>query len=343
MPIPAKNGDKMHYPHSRRRALSTLGRNADDFTSKLTAALNHYALGTPKQKRAAATVRSAVIGRRFDDHFPLANIRVRTFLTERLIDQFHELYRHHRFAPEVRTFLFTATFDDGIVSERSPVIPLARIRRKVRRLLATLKLDAVCILQIDMLASPLPGDSERLLLVHVHALVWTRNRHFKPRKTGRDLSGTRALRNRTGARSIDFTSRARSARQWRGWTPPLPDEDQAPSSMAHLAYYLLKFTVSAKRRRRGAKTGRIRLRPDSRRVRQRGILRQAELWSQLELGDVLFGVGKGEAIARAVRREFTVWRRLQRVGGVSADALGMAWKTLFAARPEWGFEPSRFG
>lgn len=324
----------MSYTIARARALAAAakaGRKTDD---KVAHALDKYP--HPK-KRMARILHAATASPDLTGYLPLSNSSVRAVLGEALIEEMLNLYGHTGRDARARHWLFTATFDDGIVGEKAPVIPLKRIKRKVRRLLSAQRLNAICVFEIDVLAKPITGENERQLLVHVHAVVWTRDSKFKPKTVARRLSATRALQNRLGIPAIDFISRKRSTRRRPHWPLRHPERDQTARDMAWLGYYISKPNSVAKRRRQ-RKSGRIQLQPQRRYFRLKTALRFAEIWSQLDTADVIFGVGTGKLIARRVRARVAAWGRKQRGPENSRRAVAEAWAALFAAHTRLEFQ-----
>lgn len=341
------------HPRARATALDLARAAATANRDQLLRALAHYPAPTPKADRILNLVAS---GFGVSDHAPLSNFGVRMRSVETLVDLFLQLHDAHRADRDMRHFLFTGTWDHGITGLAAPVLNLARLELKVRRLLKRERLDGVCIFEIAVLAKPLTGEADRLLLLHVHALCWTRDQYRQPVTRGRELSALAQYKNRLGLPGVTFVSRAMSAARHR--LPQMPghpaleiprrfrnlqSRDQNAHSMAYLAHYMLEAPTAAKGRYQD-RDGRWHTCHDRDAFGLNTALRFAEIWSQLTPADAVFGVGpEGGRLSREFSQRMRPGasplpqHRQQSLRRVEVEH---AWQRLFDAHPRLGLEPS---
>lgn len=273
---------------------------------------------------------------------PLANIQVRHAATHILIDEMLKQYHRVRRDPDVRAFLATFAWNDGLTPVTAPLVNLEAMERSVRRQLNRLNLNAVCAFDIDVFSKPFDGDGTRYLHFHVHAVCWTRDASFQPRNAAERLCHSRAFPNRLGLPSVTFRSRAESAAQFAGFQRPHPAQDQTAESMAVLGQYLLKDTCVSKNRFLG-RDDRMRARVEAGRFTPRIALRFAEIYSQISPYDAVFAVGsEGRVVAAGYGSRLRQWERGNRDCGEVCDEgkLAAAWTRYFRRHPQLRYVPS---
>ncbi|WP_267396575.1 MULTISPECIES: hypothetical protein [unclassified Sphingomonas] len=328
----------MDFPLARNAARAFARGAEASFQAKLSRALSFYPPATKDQRLLVFSTRPLSSC----EFLPLANAEVRLAAAFSLIDSFLDHYGSTRKVSDSHTYLATFTWDAGLTFADAPQVNLEAMERTVRRQLERLGLNAVCSFEIDVFADPLAGEHARRLHFHVHAVCWTRDRSFRPVSAARALRRGKAFPSLLGAPSVSFVSRSASAAQYPGFERPQPRQDQTASSMAHLGYYLLKATSSAKHRFLG-RDGTARMRGDDSAFNLKTALRFAEIYSQITPADAIFAVG-AEAAAVAANYNARLRRWVMRQGsrghGYTEAGLQAAWARLFDAHPELGLHPS---
>jgi hypothetical protein len=120
------------------------------------------------------------------------------------------------------TFYLGTIFDDKVrTSDRHTVIDLEPFKKRVRKILAEAGIrDWTAIIEFEGETNSVRGAG-RPIIPHAHILFWTRD-VFHPQITGDALCNSGRLSSSTGAKTVDFTSRA------------------GPSSVAYTCFYMLK-------------------------------------------------------------------------------------------------------
>lgn len=271
---------------------------------------------------------------------PMSNFAVRRVASKALINALLRLHDQNR-KRSVKTYLFTATFDDGIIVETAAQLPLYTISRKVRSALARYALDAICLFEIDILKRPLPGENARSLLIHVHAVCWTSDPKFRAGEAAIELNKQRRFRHRLGVPAIKFRTRKQAHAHSNNKLPaaerkPLkkPRKDQIASSMARMGWYMLKAPIHVKDRRLSDVYS-TSVRPEEQSLKTSFLL--TEIWSRISASDVAFAVGReATAVVEDYRAALRHWEQGNRRHGVHLDESEVAstWRRIAAEQPK---------
>lgn len=323
-----------HPRHFQLKAKAQLRQNISQLHHKTKHALRRF----PPPKKLVAAIGHATTAKRVNGFLPMSNTHVRSaagFAMIKAMQRHHQQINHD---PSVRTFLLTATFDDGIIPINASAIPLHRIERKVRFALQLLKLQGVCVFDMDIIRKP-KGESSRLLLVHVHAVCWTRDLSFSARAAESQLNALRRFRNRLGVPSITIRSRAESTTRHR-FTIDEPHCDQTSASMGYLGYYLTKACVGVKKRFR-RKSGSFTVKACAGAFGPKMVLRLASIWAQISPFDAVFGIGpEGSAVAANYANGVRRWAKKRRSAEHFSNAdLRSSFRRYFTKYPAIGLTP----
>ena len=297
-------------------------------------ALDRY----PADRSSRAAIDAMTIAKQPCDHLPMSNVHVRLAAGEAMINA---LRRHHLrvgSTSQVRTFLVTATFDDGLIAVDAAEVPLYRIERKFRWALNRIGLQGICAFDIDVLRRP-DGEKARLLLVHVHAVCWTRDPNFSARAAERSLKALRRFRNRLGVPSFTIRSRAESAARHRF---SLRDgrQDQTEESMMYLGQYLMKPCLVLKKRYR-RRDGKIVIQTCEKGFGPKMVFLLATVWSGTSAYDAVFAVGpEGTAVGANYSKELRAWAKRRHIlrSGQRVD-VAARWLRFFWREPKLGLVP----
>lgn len=173
----------------------------------------------------------------------LADDAARLVAGRALIDQLlahHERTKHK----DYRHFLVTFCWDAGILGVEAPFsYSLRAMSIRVYRALNKAGLSGICVFEVVGLRKT-KRNAERLI-IHIHAVCWTRDKRFKPVVTAKKLSAR--FPNILGAPSVSIQSRKMAATRFRDKKSPTVKrlfsklhKDQTKSSMAWLGYYLFQ-------------------------------------------------------------------------------------------------------
>lgn len=242
---------------------------------------------------------------------------------------FAEAMASHRARdPKLKLFLLTFMDDVGIVSDRSPIAPLATLEAKVRRQLAKLNLDAVAVIEVHPLMNYPGGGEGRSLLYHVHVLAWT-TQPFDHNAAAANLNASHAWNCKLGA-------------------PPVIIEPVGDSELdvRRTAAYMIKPPHSAKNRM-ASKTdpARFLLMDTIEGYRPELALRVIEGLSQIEFCSLVFGIGTGRKIRQQLRAEIDAWHRQRPRTGTIVPSATDVWQFWLQLRQQFGsknFLPYRF-
>lgn len=320
--------------HFQLKAKAQLRLNISQIHHKTKHALRRF----PPPKKLVAAIGHATTAKRVTGFLPMSNTHVRGAAGLAMIKALQRHQQQINRDPSVRTFLLTATFDDGIIPVNASAIPLHRIQRKVRSALQMLQLQGVCVFDIDVIRKP-KGELSRLLLVHVHAVCWTRDPSFSVRAAENKLTALRRFRNRLGVPSITLRSRAESITRHR-FDIDESDCDQTTASMGYLGYYLTKACVGVKRRFR-RKSGSFTVKACAGAFGPKMVLRLASIWAQISPFDAVFAIGpEGSAVAANYAKRVRWWAKKRRSGEHFSDAdLRSSFRRYFTKYPAIGLTP----
>lgn len=199
--------------------------------------------------------------------------------------------RHGRAVPDGRTY-YMLTFNDdcGFTSDRVPHLAIEKLTRKVRRAVAGMDLHAFVMLEVHPLMNYPGGGAGRSLLLGAHAIAW-RDQPFDHVGAAAAWCASPAWRCTLGADAVHIQV--------------IP-----PSDLARVAHYLMKQRPSAKNLMPNKhKPGKLMMMDTIKGYRNEFAVRLFEGQSQVELKNVMFGVGDGSRVRQALRAEVTKWHR----------------------------------
>jgi len=269
----------------------------------------------PPSNQIEQALDQLITSKRIWGFLPLSNFEVRRVASEAMIEALLWAHKRNR-TRGVRSYLFTATFDDGIILETATEIPLYRIERKVRAALRSCGLQSVNFFEIDILKRKLPGDDARRLLVHVHGVCWTGDRKFRANAAAAELNGQRRFRNRLGVPAIKFVTRKQMHANFNKKLPaaqraplPKPQRDQTASSIARMAAYMTKAPTYVKNRFLTRRDWWA-VRYDEKSFNLRTSLLMTEIWSRISAFDAAFAVGQeAKVVLERYRSALRAWAR----------------------------------
>lgn len=218
----------------------------------------------------------------------------------------------------------TLTWDAGVSWERMPEIDLVSLKRIVDRHLRRSGLEGVGVIETDVWKN-IQEEPGRRVVSHVHFLgKRVPGNHGKVTDLEADMIGRRALANSLGARSV-----------------VIRNVKQSVDDFTRLGQYMLKRPAFAKNPVPRDDGEGYRL---SKVQHARGsAARLAEIFSHCEVGDVIFSIGSGRAIADkvrdAVRQEISP--RAGATPAPSADEVRMHWKRIRETCGSKQFRPCR--
>lgn len=247
-----------------------------------------------------------IVTGRIADRALLCNKNVRKVMQYALIDAALDEFQN---APLRRWYWITLAWDLGVTMERDPCLDLVSLQNVAKHNLRRSGLDGVGTVEIDVWKN-LTGEQGRRIVAQIHFLGWPRDPdNFKWKETQANLRKKRGLRNSLGAHSVVIK-------------PVRP----GPSNIAHLAMYMSKAPAAAKNL--VPRPGRNRLWPAE--LSAGSAVRLIEVLSHIEAGDVLFSIGEGKNISRAVQREIrlAVRPRAGRRAAPAHDLLEHHWCTI---------------
>lgn len=206
------------------------------------------------------------------------NRNVRAAAQHALIDALLEQYQA---APDRPRYWVTIAWDLGVTLEREPELDLVAIRNIAQHRLRRAGLDGFGIVEVDVWKN-LTGERGRRMVAHIHFFGWSTNPEpFRRLAVQKSLCAKRGLRNSLGARSVVVKRVGQGA----------PD-------VAHLGMYMTKAPSAAKNLLPGKHSPKLR----SATLAQGSAARLLEVLSHVEVGDVMFAIGEGKTISRAVQQ-----------------------------------------
>ena len=214
-------------------------------------------------------------------------------------DCFSRLFQEQSEAnPDRRYYFFTFTDESGFVSDRATMVDVENIMKKAGRALRSLKVSAVAVLEVHPLANYPGGGAGRTLLFHVHAIGWM-DESFDPKEAELALHSGGAWKNPLGAAPVKIKPIAHDA------------ED-----LEEVSRYCLKPPHAAKNRKPSKKDPtRFQLLNTVKGYRPEFAFRTLELLSQIEMLDVVVGIGEGKRLRQDFRKAMTEWHKNRGLGG----------------------------
>lgn len=204
---------------------------------------------------------------------------------------------HQDAAPQDRSYYLISFADDcGTTSDRTPYLALDQMIQKTRRALAKLNVNAFVMLEVHPVINFPGGGAGRSLLLGAHAIAWT-DKPFDHAAAVKELNASPAWNCGLGAAPVHIAV-----------------IDQGYGHMERVAHYLMKQTPSAKNLMPSHSHPDRNLMMDTiKGYRDEFALRLFEGQSQVELMNVMFGVGEGSDIRQALRSTLVKWHRARKV------------------------------
>lgn len=236
------------------------------------------------------------------------------------------MVRHHRAAPAGRTY-YMLTFNDdcGFTSDRVPHLAIQQTIDKVRRAVAGMGLHAFVMLEVHPLMNFPGGGAGRSLLLGAHAIAWS-DQPFDHVRKAAALCASPAWRCTLGADPVHISV-------------------IAPNDLARVSHYLMKQRPDTKNLMPNKhKPGQLLMMDTTEGYRDEFAVRLFEGQSQVELMNVMFGVGDGSVIRQALRTEIVQWHR-KRTSAISVRKdvdVWAFWQRLRQSHGSKRFLPYRY-
>lgn len=222
----------------------------------------------------------------------LCNSIVRKHFAYAWIDAMLAEYQQN---PDRHRVWITIAWDTPLTWEREPIIDTVSLRNIGSQHLRRCDLEGTGVLEVDTWKE-IAGEPGKRIVPHIHFLAWAKNgEKIDTKALAQSMRSRRAFPNSLGAPSVVVEPVGQSA------------ED-----LARLGYYLSKLPAYAKnpvpnRVRGGYELVQVEHAPGS-------VTRLIEVLSFMEVGDVVFSIGEGKTIARAVRERVREQLTLNRKG-----------------------------
>ncbi|RXZ64251.1 hypothetical protein [Pelagerythrobacter rhizovicinus] len=221
---------------------------------------------------------SKIVHRRLSDRALLSNKWVHRAAQFELIDALSDAYLQE---PDRQWLWCTLAWDAGVSWERAPDIDLLSLKAIANGHLRRSGLEGFGVIETDIWKN-MVGEPGRRLVSHIH-FIGTRapGNHLKVTEIEAEMRDRRALTNSLGARSV-----------------VIKNVGQTVDDLTWLGQYMLKRPAFAKNP--------IPRNGDGYRLQDvahaRGsVARLVEVFSHCEVGDIIFSIGSGRAIAEKVR------------------------------------------
>lgn len=211
----------------------------------------------------------------------------------KLGDTFAKLMLEHRQEfPEMHYYHLTLLDDVGNVSDRHPIVDVKKLLNKADRALRRLGLNGVFVVEAHPLANYPQGGAGRYVLFHSHIFGYSES-PLNVSTAEADLINGGAWQNSMGAKPV-----------------VIKEVGPASEDLERLARYIVKPPHSAKNRRpRKEDPSRFKLLNTYKGYRPEFALRTMEIFSQIELLDLISSVGSGKQIRQQLRAEMNSWHR----------------------------------
>lgn len=288
-----------NYPQrSPEATLSNQLMKADAYLSKAVRGVEHLRLHYLARRRLKALL--GVKG--CMTHMRLCDVTARKKAAEILFEVIGDLQPVFD-RPGTRFFHVTFVDDLGITSDRTPVLKVQALKRKVDKAIRLLGLSAITHIEKQPLLNYPAGGEGRTLMLHAHALGWgvVSRRGFREAK--RTLNKSRSWHNEFDA------------------TPVLERELHDFDEVRRIACYVAKLPHDGKILVPKG-NGKRRFSPTLQGYPDRLALRIAEGLSHYSIFDAVFSVGEGKHIRAEWKRQLMEWQR-QRLaycgGGLDFD------------------------
>lgn len=224
------------------------------------------------------------------------------------------------------TPMFHITFVDdiGLTSDRTPVLKLAALKRKVDKAMRSMGLSGIVMVEVQALLNYPAQGHGRTLMLHAHALCWGAVSRRRFRAARRKLNGSRSWQNHFGAQPV-FSRRLHH------------DVDDGQ----RIVCYLAKMPHDGKYRVPLAGGTKFRFRPTLKGYPDNLALRIAEGLSHYTIYDAVFAVGSGSVIRKEWKQQLQSWQRarLDSAGRVHAFRVDQFWRTVRRSQSGTLYQP----
>ena len=195
-----------------------------------------------------------------------------------------------------RLYFITLISDLGVTSDRSPVVYVKEYENKARRALTSANMNAVIILEPHSLPNQPGGGKGGSLILSAHCIAWAKDDSSRKDIISK-LEGS-SWQCELGARPVDV-------KRIRG----------GDINILSVSNYVVKLPVGAKNMVPSRKKpGTFRFRDTIVGNRPSVALRLMEVLSQIDMLDLISGVGEGSKIRQDLRAHVTKWHRDRRRG-----------------------------
>lgn len=238
----------------------------------------------------------------------LADSDARRFAGRAMID---ELLEHHQRTKKLgyKHFLVTFCWDAGVLPSEAPFeFDLKAMRMKAYKALKKIGMSGVGVFEAVALCKS-KYNPERLL-IHLHAVCWTRDKTFKPQRSAKQLSSSFA--NPLGGASVVIHSRRMAATRFKEKESEQYlqlfsklHKDQTKASIAWLGYYLFQAPAWAKQIVPNKdQVGRLAMRSTAQKYTPELALAVEQLMGEIKIMDAVFSIGDGKTILTPWRRRY---------------------------------------
>ena len=117
-----------------------------------------------------------------------------------------EVWRERTGCAPKRWYMVTMIDSRANALEYAPAVNLANLKPRVDRLLRYSGLNAVCVTELQPIINMPRGGYGGTLMFNVHALAWTTDPDFQPKKTEERLRSSTILRHVLDIRTVDIQS-----------------------------------------------------------------------------------------------------------------------------------------
>lgn len=309
---------------SREDAVANVDRSLAVFHELIIRATRHWRI-TPRDAQVLRFLSgSTPVGPR-----PLlSDLRARREASYLLIELLSCHWSLNRFQPG-QTYLFLTFIDDmGNTSDRRPEVNLGALKGKIDKATRRMGLNGIAMIENQAITNYPRKGGGRTLMFHAHAVAWTTDPALAHR-TAMEINRSTSWNNSFGA--VPLKIKEMTAQR---------------GEIDHLAYYISKLPYDAKNRMpHKERPGRHILMQTIAGYPPELALRIFEGLSQIELPDVVFGVGEGTALRADWLRGLMAWHR-ERLAGIEGPPQGLEvaefWRELRTRRGSKLFEPYRW-
>ncbi|WP_421852642.1 hypothetical protein [Novosphingobium sp.] len=191
--------------------------------------------------------------------------------------------------PSMRFFHITFADDLGLTSDRTPILRVGALKRKVYKAIRALGLSAIVEVENQPLLNYPAGGEGRTLMLHAHAIAWGKVSRRKFQDAKKELNGSRSWKNAFDAQPV--------------MERELFDFDE----VRRMACYVAKLPHDGKIR--VPKGDGYRFQTVLQGYPDRLALRIAEGLSHYSIFDAVFSVGDGKHLRSIWKRRLVEWHR----------------------------------